>query len=124
MPDKAIGRGIKNNDTYVRIASALGDYPGKEELLKFDLDIVDSGVVNADSGEILSIVSADVIKQPLYRLWHLLYSVSDKDELAGALGKQFGITDPEVVDRLCAIDFVTPVSAIARPSSCASSCRA
>lgn len=108
VPDKAIGRGIKGNDTYVRIASALGDYPGKEELLKFDLDIVDSGVVNADSGEILSIVSADVIKQPLYRLWHLLYSVSDKDELAGALGKQFGITDPEVVDRLCAIDFVTP----------------
>uniref|UniRef100_UPI00272C7E18 hypothetical protein n=1 Tax=Dubosiella newyorkensis TaxID=1862672 RepID=UPI00272C7E18 len=37
----AIGRGIKGNDTYVRIASALGDYPGKEELLKFDLDIVD-----------------------------------------------------------------------------------
>lgn len=46
------------------------------------------------------------LDQPLYRLWHTVYSSSTIPELTSALEKNFGLTDADVVDKLFKIDFV------------------
>ncbi|MDE7089136.1 MAG: hypothetical protein K2O54_03365, partial [Prevotella sp.] len=104
--DKALGRGIQGNPTYCKIKKALEGHSYIDELLRFNLNLID-GTVDTETGEIFRIVSLDYTNQPLYRLWHTLYSASDKDELSKALDKQFNITDPEIIDRLYAIDFVS-----------------
>lgn len=110
VADKAMGKGLKGNDTYVRIADALGDIPDKDKFLRFDLTFDSKNIVDETTGEVstVSVVSPDCVNQPLYRMWHLLYSISDRDELAEALKKNYDLNDPEVIDRLCGLDFVTP----------------
>ena len=104
---KAIGSGLQGNTTYTAIAKALEGYAGAEALLRFDLQEVESGRVCEDSGEIERVIAPDFEKQPLYRLWHVLYSISDQAELEAVLRNgDFNITDAEVIDRLCKIDFV------------------
>lgn len=103
--DKAVLKGIKGNTTYIALAKALEGMPGAEEYLKFDLTIKEDA--DTETGEITRVIDPLYIDQPLYRLWHTVYSVADKDELTKALAK-IGITDPEVVEKLYAIDFVKP----------------
>lgn len=104
--DNAVSKGIKGNETYLKISEALGDYPDKDSLLRFDLKLIDSDIFDADTGEVVKFVSPDCVYQPLYRLWHILYSIRDKTESANALKKTFGIEDPDILKNLCAINFV------------------
>lgn len=114
--DQSIGKGIKGNTTSCKLREALSGVKNAEELLRFDLkekDLIKNGqpVVDEETGEIIKILDESYIHEPLYKLWHLIYSISDKEELAKAIertyGKDFpGITEPEVIDRLFAIDFV------------------
>ena len=108
VPDNLSKKGIKGNDTLIKINEALRDYEGREELLKFDLEIVESGRKLLSTNESYPIVSPECIHQPLYRLWHLLYSVSDPAELKNALRNKFGIEDEVTLDRLVVLDFRTP----------------
>ncbi|MFR9543240.1 MAG: type II CRISPR RNA-guided endonuclease Cas9, partial [Rikenellaceae bacterium] len=101
---KAIGKGLQGNITKLAIQKALGD--DYEDLLRFNLRGEDSKYYDLETGEIIQIVSDEFQNEPLYRLWHLLYSIKDREELAAALEKQFGITDSVVVDNLFKIDFV------------------
>ena len=116
-PDQSLGKGIKGNSTYVRIKQALGDIPQAEDLLRFNLNFVEATngrdangatlpKVIAETGEIVRMLSPEVENEPLYQLWHVLYSIDDIDELKNALRKRFGITDEAALDRLAAIDFV------------------
>lgn len=102
---KAVGAGIQGNTTYCAINQALGNYPKKEELLKFKITTTD-GLVNTDTGELFKIIDKSFEQQPLYTLWHTLYSISNIEELQKVLKKNFGINDDEVINRLCQIDFV------------------
>lgn len=103
-PDQSLGKGIPGNKTYTALFNALEGVGRRDELLRFNLRFIDG---NADSatGDVRRVVSPDFINEPLYRLWHTAYSIADRDELAAALAKNFGITDPAVVDRIFAIDF-------------------
>lgn len=103
-PDQSLGKGIPGNKTYTALFNALEGVDRRDELLRFNLRFIDW---NADSatGDMRRVVSPDFINEPLYRLWHTAYSIADRDELAAALAKNFGITDPAVVDRIFAIDF-------------------
>lgn len=107
--DQALGKGIQGNTTRCQIEKALGDYPDKERLLRFEL-VEEFPVTNPDvavsTGEILPRISPQYIDQPLYMLWHTLYSIKGKDELFNVLREKFGIDDPDVLDRLYALDFV------------------
>ncbi len=108
--DKAASKGLKGNTTKIQLAKALESL-GKEranELLRLQLNIVDSKECNKDTGEVYKEVSPDCEQEPLYRLWHLVYSVSDKKALENALKSQFGIDDEKVVSELSRIDFVKP----------------
>ena len=100
---KAIGKGLQGNTTRNALRKALaGQY---DELLRFNLTTVETNQVDAETGEIIQMVSESYL-EPLYRLWHAVYSILDKEDLSKTLQKQFGITDLEVVENLFAIDFV------------------
>ncbi len=103
---KAIGNGLQGNTTKCAIAKALKDYPNAKELMRFSLHIKDTQNVNTETGEIVQIVSEKFEQEPLYRLWHTIYSITDEQELRNTLQKQFGISDEDTLNRLCALDFV------------------
>lgn len=102
---KAIGSGLQGNTTYCAIAQALGNLADKDKLLRFDLHQTD-GSVDTETGEIAQVIDSSFEREPLYRLWHTLYSISDITELQNALRTRFGIDDDSVLDALCRIDFV------------------
>lgn len=102
----AVGGGLQGNTTYFAIEKALGNYPQKDELLKFDLCVVDGDMVNTETGEVSKVIDTSFEQQPLYRLWHTLYSISNMEELQRVLKTQFAIDDEAVVEALCQIDFV------------------
>ncbi len=101
---KAVGTGLQGNITYCNIAKALGgEY---RELLAFELKTADGNVVDTETGELSRIIDDSFEREPLYRLWHALYSISDMDCLRSTLVKQFGISDENMLNELCKLDFV------------------
>ncbi len=103
-----IVKGFKGNTTRAALARALGDYPGADALLAFNLEYEESNRVDPETGEVLMQVGSGYLRQPLYRLWHTIYSVADRDELRKALASKFGIIDENIVDSLFCIDFRAP----------------
>ena len=104
--DRAMSKGMVGNTTRVALMKALKGRRDIDEILRFDLREVESNQVNADTGEVLMEICAECESEPLYRLWHIIYSISDKNEQKAALAKQFGITDESMLESLCRIDFV------------------
>ena len=105
--DKALSKGFTGNTTKVAIAKVLGKEHNtkKSDLLRFDLRLKENGV-NKDTGEIIYEIDPTCENEPLYRLWHVIYSINDKDALRHALTNQFGINDEESLRELTKIDFV------------------
>ena len=84
----------------------MGSYHKADELLRFNIKYSDGNKVNIETGEITKVVDASFEREPLYKLWHVLYSISDIEELHRLLRLKFGIDDETVVEALCQIDFV------------------
>jgi len=101
---KAIGKGIKGNSTLNQLRKALNGKYG--EWLEMPIEHMD--VVDEETAEVLWQVSPQVEETPLFKLWHAVYSLQDADELAKTLRNKFNITDQDVIDALCKIDFVKP----------------
>lgn len=100
--DKTISQRNVGDTTYVRISEALGGkYP---ELLRMEVVIDD--LPDTSTGEVRLAVSESIKTEPLFRLWHTMYSISDEDELRRVLNRKFGITDDDVLTNLSRIDFV------------------
>lgn len=107
--NKQILKGIKGNETYATLHNILGD----NELLNFDVSIITSNytsiLVDRKTGEILEEragleLDASLEKEPLYQLWHTIYSLKDLDECKNALIKRFGF-DVETAEKLSRLDF-------------------
>ncbi|MGE4514610.1 MAG: type II CRISPR RNA-guided endonuclease Cas9, partial [Chryseobacterium sp.] len=107
--NKQILKGIKGNETFSTLHSILGD----NELLSFDVSIIPSNhtsiLVDKKTGEILEEragleLDAILEKEPLYQLWHTIYSLKDLDECKKALIKRFNF-DEETANKLSRIDF-------------------
>lgn len=106
---KAVGgTGLQGNTTYCAINKALENYKERDSLLRFDLKTEDIELVDTETGEInkTRIIDKSFEKEPLYVLWHTLYSISNIDELKQTLRNKFKITDENVIEALCQIDFV------------------
>lgn len=105
---KVVGKGLQGNTTRCAIDKALSEYPNKSELLKFELSVGDVDVADKETGELLTkrVISPIFEQQPLYKLWHALYSISDTAELSNVLKNKFKIDDDNVVEALSQIDFV------------------
>lgn len=105
---KAIGKGLQGNTTKMALRKALVDMSNVEDMLQFKLLKIDSNLVDEETGDIIQIISPEFKDEPLYQLWHTIYSIPEKTELANALKKNFGINDENTVSRLYALDFVKP----------------
>jgi len=107
--NKQILKGIKGNETYSTLHHILGD----NELLNFDVTIIPTNhtsmLVDKKTGEILEEragleLDVSLEQEPLYQLWHTIYSLKDLDECKNALIKRFGF-DNEIAEQLSRIDF-------------------
>ena len=77
---KAIGKGLKGNQTRCQLVAALKGLPKSQvnELTAFELQTEEA--VDAETGEVLLRIDNEAAeRQPLYRLWHLIYSVKNID---------------------------------------------
>lgn len=102
---KAIGKGLKGNTTKCQIREALSTLPKAQvdSLIAFQLDFDE--VVDVETGEVRKRINNTLAEQqPLYKLWHMLYSIKDNKELSGALN-HLGIEDEESINKLCKLDF-------------------
>lgn len=100
--DKSVSQRIVGNTTLIRIRKALDGR--HEDLLSFKPGISEYG--DKETGEVRLIVEESFKTEPLYMLWHTLYSISDLDELKAALEKKFNITEEDILGNLQKLDFV------------------
>ena len=111
--NKQLAKGITGNTTKCAILNCFDDRSKYNHLLEFKLDITETNkntyLYDSATGEVLNekavkYLHPKVEKEPLYALWHTIYSISDQDECSKALQDKFGI-DKDVADRLASIDF-------------------
>ena len=102
---KDLSNGLQGNTTKIQLRKALGK-SATDEMLSFKLKLTE--LVDQETGEIRHIIDSDFFKQPLYELWHIVYSITDKNQLAKVLDDKFGITDQCVIDALYKLDFAKP----------------
>lgn len=100
--------GIKGNATCQALRKAFTDYPHYAELLSFDL-LMKEGNADPDTGELRLVIDERYQQTPLFKLWHILYSIEDREAMGRALEQQLGITrkdlDSGLLDKLFQIDF-------------------
>lgn len=111
--NKMLARGLQGNLTKVWIKKAFDNSSLENNLLKFNLNLIirdeEAFLVNKETGEILSSlpkeeISSEFVNEPLYQLWHTIYSIDDIEESKKALIKKFQLDD-NTADKLSRIDF-------------------
>ena len=99
---------IKGNTTTAILRKALKGYKQYLELLSFELSEVEKA--DPETGELRPVISEHYQQEPLYKLWHILYSIEDREAMGRALTKQLGISvadlDAGLLDQLFKVDFV------------------
>lgn len=108
--NKQIEKGLQGNTTLSLLRKFSEKFEHPEDIFKFEVKSVkqDVDLVDTESGEIktvsIDVVSPDFERQPLYKLWHTIYSISDLEECSAALVKHFGLS-VEHARALAGIDF-------------------
>lgn len=121
--------GLQGNVTKCAIAKILGDNPEYKKLLQLNLNVVETEDLcywyDMKTGEVLGEktskqIDAQVEGEPLYQLWHTIYSINDTEACSNALQKGIIIErkdedgnarkiripiDKATADKLAAIDF-------------------
>ena len=110
--------GLKGNSTRVALAAALQPYPQYHHLLDMELEtrMMTVQLTDEETGEVtereVAVVTDSYVHQPLYRLWHILYSIEERDAMRRALITQMGMTEEDLdgglLDQLYRLDFVKP----------------
>lgn len=110
--------GLKGNSTRVALAAALQPYPQYHHLLDMELEtrMMTVQLTDEETGEItereVAVVTDSYVRQPLYRLWHILYSIEERDAMRRALITQLGMKEEDLdgglLDQLYRLDFVKP----------------
>ena len=110
--------GLKGNSTRVALASALQPYPQYHHLLDMELEtrMMTVQLTDEETGEVtereVAVVTDSYVRQPLYRLWHILYSIEERDAMRRALITQLGMKEEDLdgglLDQLYRLDFVKP----------------
>lgn len=108
--NKHIGKGLQGNVCKTQILKHLGEY---EHLLQLNLAVENDEkevyIIDAKTGEVTGqniskIIAATIEQEPLYQLWHTIYSISDAAECSKALQARFGLPE-NVSNNLTTIDF-------------------
>ena len=110
--------GLKGNSTRVALAAALQPYPQYHHLLDMELEtrMMTVQLTDEETGEVtereVAVVTDSYVRQPLYRLWHILYSIEERDAMRRALITQLGMKEEDLdgglLDQLYRLDFVKP----------------
>ena len=110
--------GLKGNSTRVALAAALQPYSQYHHLLDMELEtrMMTVQLTDEETGEVtereVAVVTDSYVRQPLYRLWHILYSIEERDAMRRALITQLGMKaedlDGGLLDQLYRLDFVKP----------------
>ena len=110
--------GLKGNSTRVALAAALQPYPQYHHLLDMELEtrMMTVQLTDEETGEVtereVAVVTDSYVRQPLYRLWHILYSIEERDAMHRALIIQLGMKEEDLdgglLDQLYRLDFVKP----------------
>ena len=110
--------GLKGNSTRVALATALQPYPQYHHLLDMELEtrMMTVQLTDEETGEVtereVAVVTDSYVHQPLYRLWHILYSIEERDAMRRALITQLGMKEDDLdgglLDQLYRLDFVKP----------------
>ena len=110
--------GLKGNSTRVALAAALQPYPQYHHLLDMELEtrMMTVQLTDEETGEVtereIAVVTDSYVHEPLYRLWHILYSIEERDAMRRALITQLGMTEEDLdgglLDQLYRLDFVKP----------------
>lgn len=84
-------KGIQGNLTLTAIEKALSGYEKKDELTRFQLQLEGGTNKNKSTGELLTIdqISSSYEKEPLYQLWHICYSIKEREEKLKVLQAKF-----------------------------------
>jgi len=106
--NKQILKGLQGNLT-ISILNKIVD----PEYLRFEVKIIDSDhqalILDKKTGEILAEESpiqicSTIEQEPLYKVWHTIYSIKDIEECKKALIKKFNLEDSQA-EKLAKIDF-------------------
>ena len=110
--------GLKGDSTRVALAAALQPYPQYHHLLNMELEtrMMTVQLTDEETGEVtereVAVVTDSYVRQPLYRLWHMLYSIEERDAMRRALITQLGMKEEDLdcglLDQLYRLDFVKP----------------
>ena len=99
---------IKGNTTTATLRKAFKGYKQYLELLSFELS--EEEKADPETGELRPVISERHQQEPLYKLWHILYSIEDKEAMRRALTRQLGISEADLdaglLDQLFKVDFV------------------
>ncbi len=102
---------MEGNRTYADIKKVFDKYKvSREDLLQFTLSTVSSRdkegkeIVDEETGEVLQQIRNDFEKEPLYQIWHLIYSIEDAELLIKILESKFQVSN-EVAAALSKLDF-------------------
>ncbi len=99
--------GIQGNITKMILLKKFGELGiTREDLLQFNLTITDVPKPDKETGEAISrlLINPSFEKEPLYQLWHLLYSIDDPATLTTTLQKKYNLSSQEA-SQLVTIDF-------------------
>ena len=111
--NKQLAKGLQGNITKNAVKHCFDSSIQYENLLKLELRVnerKDEGYLyDKKTGEILNskrikFIDPQVEKEPFYRLWHTIYSISDQGECSKVLQDKFDIDEP-IANKLAAIDF-------------------
>lgn len=108
--NKQLQKGLQGNTTRAAISDIIGQLSGTDELLSFEpvveLKQALGESINKITGEIQpqKCISAGVEEQPLYKLWHTIYSIPEIDDCRKTLVENFHLPDDSAL-ALAKIDF-------------------
>lgn len=111
--NKQLTKGIKGNSTKFAIVNCFDDVSKYAHLIKFDVNIIETSnqtyLYNKSDGEVLGektlkYVDPKIENEPLYQLWHTIYSISDQEECCKVLQEKFKI-EKDIAEKLANIDF-------------------
>ncbi len=99
-------KGIQGNTTKAKLIKKLSGIKEIENLLQFQLNTTTFEYTDKTTGELITRLKVDASfeQEPLYKLWHSIYSISDIEECKNALIQIFGF-DNAIASDLAKLDF-------------------
>ena len=118
LADKLLEEGLKGDATRIALSIILQPYPQYHHLLDMELEtrMMTVQLTDEETGEVtereVAVVTDSYVRQLLYRLWHILYSIEERQAMRRALITQLGMKEEDLdgglLDQLYRLDFVKP----------------